>query len=120
MRGCREGLAWPGATAICRGLRDRGRSGDEVTVALLHRAETRPMTHARRVGFCGLLGAGNLGNDGSLEVMLAYLRAEHPDVIVDCMSTRPDQVTARYGIPAVQLRWYRKDHEPVPIVRYVM
>ena len=89
-------------------------------MALLHRAETRPITHARRVGFCGLLGAGNLGNDGSLEVMLAYLRAEHPDVIVDCMSTRPDQVTARYGIPAVQLRWYRKDHEPVPIVRYVM
>jgi hypothetical protein len=34
-------------------------------VALLHRAETRPMTHAPRVGLCGLLGAGNLGNDGS-------------------------------------------------------
>ena len=89
-------------------------------MALLHRAETHSITHARRVGFCGLLGAGNLGNDGSLEAMLAYLRSEHPDAIVDCMSTRPDQVTARYGIPAVQLRWYRKDHEPVPIVRYVM
>ena len=72
-----------------------------------------------RIGLCGLLGAGNLGNDGSLEAMLAYLRAEHPDAIVDCMSTRPDQVTARYGIPAAQLRWYQKDHEPVPLVKFV-
>ena len=74
---------------------------------------------APRIGFCGLLGAGNLGNDGSLEAMLAYLRSEHPDAIVDCMSTRPDQVTARYGIPATQLRWYQKDHEPVPLVKCV-
>lgn len=74
---------------------------------------------APRIGFCGLLGAGNLGNDGSLEAMLAYLRSEHPDAIVDCMSTQPDQVTARYGIPATQLRWYQKDHEPVPLVKCV-
>ncbi len=31
---------------------------------------------ARRVGFFGLLGQGNLGNDGSMEAVLAYLRAE--------------------------------------------
>lgn len=36
-------------------------------------------TAAPRVGFCGLLGTGNLGNDGSLEAMLALLRAEYPD-----------------------------------------
>ena len=74
---------------------------------------------APRVGFCGLLGAGNLGNDGSLEVMLAYLRAEHPDAIVDCLSTEPDQVTALYGVPAAQLRWYQADHETVPVVKCV-
>ena len=74
---------------------------------------------APRVGFCGLLGAGNLGNDGSLEAMLAYLRAEHPDAIVDCLSTEPDQVTALYGVPAAQLRWYQTDHETVPIVKCV-
>ena len=51
--------------------------------------------------------------------MLAYLKVEHPDAIVDCMSTRPDQVTARYDIPATQLRWYQKDHEPVPLVKCV-
>lgn len=74
---------------------------------------------APRVGFCGLLGAGNLGNDGSLEAVLAYLRVEHPDAIVDCMSTRPDEVTARYGFPATQMRWYQKDHETAPIVKSV-
>ena len=74
---------------------------------------------ALRVGLCGHLGAGNLGNDGSLEAMLAYLKVEHPDAIVDCMCTRPDQVTARYDVPATQLRWYQKDHEPVPLVKCV-
>src|ERR1700722_18738592 len=74
---------------------------------------------APRIGFFGLLGAGNLGNDGSLEAMLAYLKVEHPDAIVDCMSTRPDQVTARYDVPATHLRAYQKDHEPVPLVKCV-
>ena len=31
----------------------------------------------------------------------------------------PDQVTARYGVPATQLRWYQTDHEPVPLVKCV-
>ena len=74
---------------------------------------------APRVGFFGLLGAGNLGNDGSLEAVLAYLRAEHPDAIVDCRSTQPDQVTARYGFPATQIRWYQTEHERVPIAKCV-
>ena len=77
------------------------------------------MAAALRVGLCGHLGAGNLGNDGSLEAMLAYLKVEHPDAIVDCMCTRPDQVTARYDVPATQLRSYQKDHEPVPLVKCV-
>jgi len=63
-----------------------------------------------RVGLFGLLGQGNFGNDGSLEAVLAYLRAEHPDVILDFMCTGPDQMTARYGIPAIRLRWYDPAH----------
>ncbi len=54
----------------------------------------------------GLLGQGNLGNDGSLEAVLAYLRAAHPDAILDVLCTGPEVTTARYGIPAARLRWY--------------
>ena len=66
------------------------------------------------VGLFGLFGQGNLGNDGSLEAVLAYLRAQHPDVILDILCTRPDQVTARYGIPAASHRWYSPERQGAP------
>ena len=59
-----------------------------------------------RVGVFGLLGSGNLGNDGSLEAVLGYLRAEHPEAVVDALCGGPEVVTARYGIPATRLHWY--------------
>ena len=61
----------------------------------------------RRVGFFGKLGAGNYGNDGSLEALLAHLRERHPSVPVDCMAAGPGVVQERYGIPAVDLSWDR-------------
>ncbi|MEV1024992.1 polysaccharide pyruvyl transferase family protein [Streptomyces sp. NPDC050264] len=63
-----------------------------------------------RVGLFGLLGSGNLGNDGSLEAVLGYLRAEHPDADVDALCGGPETVTARYGIPATRLHWYRGEY----------
>ncbi|MGC0374247.1 polysaccharide pyruvyl transferase family protein [Streptomyces sp. SAI-229] len=63
-----------------------------------------------RVGVFGLLGAGNIGNDGSLEAVLGYLRAEHPEAVVDAMCGGPEAVTARYGIPATRLHWYRGEY----------
>ena len=59
-----------------------------------------------KVGLFGLLGQGNFGNDGSLEAILAFIRAAHPDADLDFMCGGPDQMTARYGIPAVRLHWY--------------
>ncbi|WP_460070754.1 polysaccharide pyruvyl transferase family protein [Streptomyces sp. YKOK-I1] len=67
------------------------------------------MTPAR-IGLFGLLGSGNLGNDGSLEAVLGYLRAEHPDAVVDALCGGPEAVTARYGIPATRLHWYRGEY----------
>ena len=52
-----------------------------------------------RVGVFGLLGSGNLGNDGSLEAVLGYLRADHPLAVVDALCGGPDAVTTRFGIP---------------------
>lgn len=63
-----------------------------------------------RIGVFGLLGSGNVGNDGSLEVVLGYLRAEHPEAVVDTMCGGPEAVTARYGIPATRLNWYRGEY----------
>lgn len=65
---------------------------------------------APRVGLCGLLGSGNLGNDGMLETMMAYLKADHPEAIVDFMCAGPETITARYGVEAIPLNWYQK-HE---------
>ncbi|MFE9674440.1 polysaccharide pyruvyl transferase family protein [Streptomyces sp. NPDC006259] len=65
---------------------------------------------AVRVGVFGLLGSGNLGNDGSLEAVLGYLRAQHPEAVVDALCGGPEAVTARYGIPATRLHWYRGEY----------
>jgi polysaccharide pyruvyl transferase WcaK-like protein len=58
------------------------------------------------VGLFGLLGQGNLGNDGSMEAVLAYLRNAHPDVTVDAFCSGPTVVAERYGIPAAPLTWF--------------
>ncbi|MEU7581703.1 polysaccharide pyruvyl transferase family protein [Streptomyces sp. NPDC041068] len=63
-----------------------------------------------RVGVFGLLGSGNLGNDGSLEAVLGHLRAEHPQAAVDALCGGPEVVAARYGIPATRLHWYRGEY----------
>ncbi|MEU4346014.1 polysaccharide pyruvyl transferase family protein [Streptomyces sp. NPDC023838] len=68
------------------------------------------MKTATRVGVFGLLGSGNLGNDGSLQAVLGYLRAEHPEAVVDALCGGPEAVTARYGIPATRLHWYRGEY----------
>ncbi|MHA4812854.1 polysaccharide pyruvyl transferase family protein [Streptomyces aculeolatus] len=63
-----------------------------------------------RVGVFGLLGSGNSGNDGSLEAVLRYLRAGHPEAVVDALCGGPEAVTSRYGIPASRLHWYRGEY----------
>jgi polysaccharide pyruvyl transferase WcaK-like protein len=63
----------------------------------------------RKIGLFGLLGQGNLGNDGSLEAVLAYLRRAHPDAILAALCSGPEVVTERYGISAARLRWYQAD-----------
>ncbi|MEU6538576.1 polysaccharide pyruvyl transferase family protein [Streptomyces sp. NPDC047000] len=63
-----------------------------------------------RVGVFGLLGSGNLGNDGSLEAVLGYLRTAHPEAVVDALCGGPEAVTARFGIPATRLHWNRAEY----------
>ncbi|MFJ8187027.1 polysaccharide pyruvyl transferase family protein [Streptomyces sp. NPDC096105] len=63
-----------------------------------------------RVGIFGLFGSGNVGNDGSLEAVLGHLRAAHPDAALDALCGGPETVTARYGVPAARLHWYRGEY----------
>ncbi|MEV8316681.1 polysaccharide pyruvyl transferase family protein [Streptomyces sp. NPDC059900] len=65
---------------------------------------------AVRVGVFGLLGSGNVGNNGSLEAVLGYLRAEQPKAVVDALCGGPEDVATRYRIPATRLNWYRGEY----------
>jgi polysaccharide pyruvyl transferase WcaK-like protein len=76
----------------------RGHSAREVPAA-----PTAP-----RVGIFGKVGAGNIGNDASMEAVLSYLRTYQPDAIADAMCTGPDSVKVKYGIEAVPLFWHHK------------
>jgi polysaccharide pyruvyl transferase WcaK-like protein/SAM-dependent methyltransferase len=66
------------------------------------------------VGLFGLLGSGNIGNDASMDVVLRYLRTDHPDAIVDAMCRGPEEVKAKFGIDAVPLLWSQKYEGRVP------
>jgi hypothetical protein len=46
----------------------------------------RSIAAAPRVALFGLFGSGNIGNDGSLEAMLRYLRTAHPDAVIQMVS----------------------------------
>ncbi len=65
-----------------------------------------PRRAARRIGLFGLLGSGNLGNDASLEAVVAFLRARFPDAELVAMCAGPERVSAAHGIPAVPLHSY--------------
>ena len=77
-------------------------------------------TSGPRVGLFGLLGSGNLGNDGSLEAVLGYLRVEHPNVVVDLMCPHPDEIVRRYGLPAVRLHWNRSEYQTAAGARAII
>ena len=63
---------------------------------------------APRVGLFGFLGSGNIGNDASMESVLRYLSADHPDAILDAMCMGPERLKGKYGIEAIPLLWYQK------------
>jgi polysaccharide pyruvyl transferase WcaK-like protein len=66
-----------------------------------------------RVGLFGRLGSGNIGNDATLEAVLAYLKAERPDATLDALCNGPERVTQSYGLPAAQLNWLHRPRRPV-------
>ncbi len=74
---------------------------------------------APRVGLYGGVGSGNIGNDASLEAVLSYLRANHPDAILDAMCGGPEWVSNEYGIEAIPWQWYQKRKQREPGLRTI-
>lgn len=72
---------------------------------------------APRIGLFGLLGAGNLGNDGSLEAILGYLRSDHPGAVIAALCSGPEQVRQRYGVAATDMHWYTAEDRTVSGIR---
>jgi polysaccharide pyruvyl transferase WcaK-like protein len=66
-----------------------------------------PAAAAPKVGLFGILGAGNSGNDASMETVLSYLRSAHPDAITDALTGGvPERLRASYGLDATPLSRY--------------
>src|ERR1700756_3469895 len=69
----------------------------------------REMIGARRkIGIFGNFGGGNLGNEGTLEAMLAFLRRVAPDAELICICADPKVVAQQHHIAAAPFRWPRK------------
>ncbi|OXM53935.1 polysaccharide pyruvyl transferase family protein [Amycolatopsis alba] len=71
------------------------------------------MTPPARIGLFGLLGSGNLGNDGSFEAVLGFLRTDHPDAAISVMCGGPEIVASRYGLETTALNWYEGEYRTV-------
>lgn len=67
-----------------------------------------------RIGLFGRLASGNMGNDVSMEAMLAFLRANHETAVLDAMCNGPESMRSRYGIEATQLFWHMRIGERAP------
>jgi len=64
----------------------------------------------------GYFGMGNIGNEGSLEAFLRYMRRTHPEAALSCFAAGPGEVEREHGVPATQLMAYRAapdTHGPV-------
>ena len=62
----------------------------------------------QKIGIFGNFGGGNLGNEGSLEAMIAFLRQVRPDAELVCICHSPQTVTRHHGIAALPYRAPRR------------
>lgn len=56
----------------------------------------------KRIALYGNFGAGNFGNECTLQVVAEQLRRRWPDVQLTCLCTIPDDVRSRHGMRAVR------------------
>lgn len=85
--------------------------GDAAAYTLApHKARTGaprgyPCSRPKRIGLFGLFGCGNLGNDGSLEAMLRFLREAVPGRDLVCICAEPEIIRGSLGVSTIPLDW---------------
>jgi polysaccharide pyruvyl transferase WcaK-like protein len=62
-----------------------------------------------RVGVFGRFGSDNLGNEGSADALVSFLRTNHPEARLDFLCSGPAQVRRRYGCPATNMHWFHRE-----------
>lgn len=70
----------------------------------------------RKIGLFGLFGSGNIGNDGSLEAMLAFLRSRGVDCELLCICADPEKVQREFGLRAIRIGGQSATH---PLLRWM-
>ena len=70
----------------------------------------RESTKAKQIGFFGLFGSGNFGNDGSLEVMLDLVNKARPTAELLCICKMPTEVGRKFGVHSEWINWRPKSH----------
>ncbi|WP_245420508.1 MULTISPECIES: polysaccharide pyruvyl transferase family protein [unclassified Mesorhizobium] len=58
----------------------------------------------QKIALFGLFGSGNLGNEGSLEAMVEFLRRERPDAELSCICREPEVVKKTFTIETLPIR----------------
>jgi polysaccharide pyruvyl transferase WcaK-like protein len=77
-----------------------------------------------RLGFWGVLGSGNIGNDASLDAMIGFIREAHPEAELAFFAMGPERMEEEYGGRATHMQWY-EDHMdrlrgvPAPILKII-
>lgn len=79
-------------------------------------AHTGPRRSPIRIALFGLFGSGNLGNDGSLEAMIGFLRTARPDAELTCICADPDKVRETSQVPAIRIGWQPPPGQSSPIL----
>jgi polysaccharide pyruvyl transferase WcaK-like protein len=58
----------------------------------------------RQIGLFGIFGAGNLGNECTLQAMLYNLRRHAPGAEISCICSGPEETALTYAVSAVRIR----------------
>ena len=85
----------------------------------------------RRIGFFGVFGAGNLGNECTLQALIYNIRRYSPDADLYCFCPGPQEVASSYNISAFPIktmplppvknrlmRWLRRIFVGIPMELY--
>jgi len=90
-------------------------------------------THSgpRKIGLFGIFGAGNLGNECTLDAMIYNLRRHVPGAQVSCICSGPQETALKYAVSAFRIRpvslppissrtirWLRRIFVGVPVELY--